>query len=286
MGFGGSLCIVMIQAILSDLYGERRIIALTESNIAASASASLAPLAVGGFQRVGIGWRSALFLAMVMLALISVRFHDAPVPDARQSSVRPGSTGHRALPRSFWAYWVVVYLVVSIEWGLIVWGADFLANVVGLSKTDASTTMSVFLMAMLAGRILGSRLARMMPGTAILLMALGVSLVGFPIFWLARLAFLNVAGLFIAGLGVANLFPLTMSTAVGTAPQQSNVASARVSLGTGMAILSAPLILGWIADQVSLQNAYGMVALLLMMAIAIVFFAGRTTGSQGVSSCP
>ena len=84
------------------------------------------------------------------------------------------------------------------------------------------------------------------------------------------MAILNIVGLFITGLGVANIFPLTLSVAVGVAANQSNAASARITVGGGLAILSAPLILGWTADQLDIYNAYGLVFILLMGATTIV----------------
>ena len=162
-----------------------------------------------------------------------------------------------------------------VIWGLVFWGADFLANTVGLSKVSAVSVMSMFFLAMVMGRYIGSHLTRVMPSTSLLLIALGISLVGFPIFWLAPLAPVNLAGLFIAGFGVANLFPLTMATAVGVASQQSDVASARVSLGAGLAILIAPLLLGWTADQLTIRNAYGIVTVLLVGAIAVAAVTNR-----------
>ncbi len=279
MGSVGSLLLVMIQATLSDRHGQQRAIALTESNIAASVCATLAPVFVGGFQRVGIGWRGALFLAVVIFALVATRFQKESIPEARLPADRSGSTG-QALPLSFWTYWMVICLGASIEWCLIFWGADFLENVVGLRKVDAVTTMGIFFMAMVLGRIAGSRLTRLAPSATLLLIAIGISLAGFPIFWLARFAPLNVAGLFIAGFGVANLFPLTLSIATGVAPAQADVASARISLGAGLAILIAPLTLGWTADQFNIQNAYGIVALLLVIAAVVTFLANRLAVGQ------
>jgi fucose permease len=275
MGICGSVAISMIQAILADRHGEHRTIALTESNVAASLSACLAPLCIGGFQRLGVGWQGALFLPLVTFALIVGRFHREPVSDSAGSTVRPESSARVALPFAFWAFWVVICLVVSIEWCLGVWGADFLENVVGLSKVQASTTMSVFLGAVVIGRMVGSRLTRVLPSVALLLAALAVTLVGFPIFWLARFAPVNIAGLFIAGLGVANFYPLTMSIAVGLAPGPSDTASARVSLGVGVAVLVAPLLLGWAADQYSLQIAYSLVPVFLALAAAVVVLNRR-----------
>lgn len=277
IGLGGSLSVVMIQAILSDKYGAQRATALTEANIAASASPALAPLLVGGFQRIGIGWRGVLSLPAVVLALMAARLRHIPVPETQRITLRSKVAGERALPASFWAYWFVIFFSVSIEWCLIAWGADFLEEGVGLSKVNASTAMSVFLLAMLIGRIAGSRLTHVMQPMPILLLAFGDALAGFLVFWRAGIPILNLAGLFVAGLGIANLFPLTMSLAVGIAPQQSDIASARVFLGTGSAIFVTPPLLGWVADQVDIQSALGMVALMLVAALVVTFISSRVS---------
>jgi fucose permease len=116
----------------------------------------------------------------------------------------------------------------------------------------------------------GSRLTRRWSSYSLLLIALGITLAGFPLFWLARLPVLNILGLFITGLGIANHYPLTLSLAIGLAAGQSNTASARASLGVGSALLTAPLLLGWLADRLSLQYAYAIVPVLIMTALVIV----------------
>jgi fucose permease len=101
-------------------------------------------------------------------------------------------------------------------------------------------------------------------------MALVLTLGGFLLFWLGQSATINIVGLFITGLGIANLYPLTLSIAIGLAADQSNQASARASLGVGTALLTAPLLLGWLADRFSLQQAYGMVIVVIVVACGIV----------------
>lgn len=274
MGFLGTLMLALIQTTLSDHHGEQRAIALTEANVGASLSASLAPVFVGSFERWGLSWRLALLLGVVAFVWLAVRFRRQPLPERQAVSNRAQAAG-QSLPLVFWAYWLVIFVGVSIEWCLIFWGADFLEKVIGLSQVDATTMMSIFLGAMVVGRFVGSRLSRLFPGATLLLLALGITVIGFPIFWLARFAPLNLAGLFIAGLGVANMFPLTLAVALNVVPAQADVASPRISLGGGTAILLAPLILGWTADQLNIQNAYGIVAVLAVMAAAITFWANR-----------
>lgn len=274
MGFLGSLLLIMIQTTLADRYGEQRAIPITESNVAASLTASFAPLVVGGFQATLIGWRGALFLALGVMVLLGLSFYRVAIPEAKPSLTQSAS-GRRRLPPVFWAYWIVNFIGVSIEWCLIFWGADFLEKVIGLSQINAVTLMSVFLGAMVLGRFAGSRLSRVIPSARLLLGAMIITLIGFPLFWLARLAPLNIAGLFIVGFGVANLFPFTLATAISVSPQQVDQASARISMGSGVAIFMAPLLLGWVADQLAIQNAYGIVLFLAFIAIVVVVAANR-----------
>ena len=278
MGGLGGLVLVTIQATLADRHGERRAIALTESNIVASAAATLVPLCIGGFQNIGLGWRAALYLMTPVLLLLALCFRRVPLPAAHQSSVGALASS-RALPSAFWAYWAVVVLAVSIEWCIIFWGANFLVSVVGLNEVIASTIMSVFFLAELLGRGAASWLTRRASSARLLVAALLLTMVGFPIFWLAPFAPLNIFGLFLAGLGIANLFPLTLSIAVGIRPEQSNVASARISLGIGIALLVAPLALGWAADHIGIQEAYSLVAVLLLLALIVTLAASRIAGS-------
>jgi fucose permease len=269
MGFGSSLTQVMIQALLADQHGERRSIAFTESNVAASLSATLTPIVIGSLQRLGIDWRAISLLVILFLTLVAVTFYRQSIPDAAAAQIQSIEDG-RHLPFSFWLYWMVLFLVVAVEMSMVVWANDFLITIAGLSRIDAALGFSAFPAAMLIGRIAGSRLTRRWSSLTLLLFFLTITLIGFPIFWLARLATFNIIGLFITGLGIANLFPLTLSIAVGLAADQSNKASARVSLGVGTALLTAPLLLGWLADHVSLQSAYGIVIVLMVAACVIV----------------
>jgi MFS family permease len=265
MGFLGTLLLVVIQAALSDHHGPGRAIALTEANTGASLAAGLAPLLVGAAVRLGLGWRAAALAGVVGLLLLLIFFRRQSIPEAPPLIVEhEGRT--RPLPRLYWAYWTVLVLSVAIEWSLVFWGADFLNSVVGLSRTGAVTLMSVFFVAMVGGRFAGSRLTRRLPAANLLLLALAVALSGFLVYWLSILPAANVIGLFIAGLGVANLFPLALSVATGVAAEQANRASARLTLGGGLAIMTAPLILGWTADQIGLQGAFGIVVVLFALA--------------------
>lgn len=274
IGIGSSLTQIMIQALLSDQHGERRAIAFTEANVAASFSTLLAPLIIGALPHLGLDWRMFPLLAIMLLAFLGTFFYRDAIPDGNTMQAASASAKTK-LPFSFWLYWMVLFLVVAIEMAIAVWATDFLANVAGLGKTNAALAFGAFPAAMLIGRYLGSRLTQTQSSQTLLPIALSVTLLGFPIFWLGRAAIFNILGLFIAGLGIANLYPLTLSIAVGVAADQSNAASARASLAVGTALLSVPLLLGWLSDRIGIQIAYGIVILCTALALALVIFSHR-----------
>lgn len=274
MGLFGSILSITIQAALSHQHREHRAVALTEMNVAASVSASLVPLFIGGFHRIGFGWRGALFLAAIALILITLRYRQVSIPIPERTPAEVTAQSQR-LPRTFWIYWAVMFLGVSIEYCLFFWGADFLETAGGLVKSNAASAMSVFVLSGFAGRILFSRLSRTMRTETLLLSAITITFLGFPIFWLATFAPLNILGLIIAGFGVANFYPLILSLALGAAESQSDTATARLSIGTGMAIFISPFVLGLLADQLALREAFGLVIVMLAVVAAVSLFANH-----------
>lgn len=272
MGLLGSFVMVMVQASLADKYGALRSIAFTESNVAASLATVFVPLVIGFGEGTGFGWRVSLWLTVGAWVALLLVFRNERFP---QPAPRPVDQRKQPLPMRFWLYWLVIFFSVSVEWCLGFWGADFLENRAGLGRVTASTLMSVFFAAMVVGRLIGSRLTRRMESSGLLIAASAIVVIGFPLFWLAQVPLLNVIGLFISGIGIANLYPLTLSVATSIDPARSNTASARASLGAGAAILITPQILGAIADQIGIYGAFGIAAVLSLVVTALAVLARR-----------
>lgn len=273
MGFAGTTLLATLQSSLSDHHGPFRALALTEANVVASATTIMAPLFVGGFARIGLGWRTAFVLPTLAWAILALRARSQQIPD----TVEEHGGVHRpaTLPRIFWFYWLALILGVAVEWSIISWGADFLVEAGALARADASLVMSAFFVAMLVGRATGTTLARRAEIVPLLLGAMGTGLAGFLVFWLVPLAALRIGGLFLAGLGVANMFPYLLSIGMSVAGTNTDLGSARLTVGSGSAILLAPLVLGWIADRAGIASAYQLVAVLFVLAIAVVLVTRR-----------
>jgi hypothetical protein len=267
MGTLGTLVLVLVPAILADEHGARRAVALSEANVVSSTSAMLAPLLVGALANTSLGWRAALLLSLLLLAPLALQLRGLTLPASSQAGPAVPSAGR--LPHGYWAYWLVLVGCVSMEFCMIFWTADFLHLVAHVPRALASALVSVFLGAMLLGRLAGSGLTRLFPPDRLLLPALAIVGAGFPLYWLAPLTPIRIVGLFLSGAGIANLYPLVLSLAIGAAPGASALASARATLASATAIGTAPLLLGWLADRSGIDRAYGvMVALLLLTLLS------------------
>jgi hypothetical protein len=117
-----------------------------------------------------------------------------------------------------------------------------------------------------------------------------VTALGFLVFWQVRDVAVVAAGLVVAGLGVANLYPSTLALAVGAARDLIDQATARASLASGTAIIALPLLLGRMADRVGITPAFGLVGVLTVLAaallLAVTALLSRTPGlpAQGTQS--
>jgi MFS family permease len=279
MGVTGSFIPVLVSSILSDHYGAQRSIALAEVNLFASGSAAIAPLLVGWFSRMTsfplAGWRFAVLIVAIVPWLLWWFNRKTAIPE---ETVRPDCLNNDnvknagTLPTRYWILWAAIVLAVSIEFCMIFWSADYLEKIHGFRKADAALFVSLLLAGMILGRFLGSRLIKRFSERKGIIASLALLLLGFLLFWLVQVPLISTTGLFLTGLGIANLYPFILSLALETAGSKAVQASARASLASGVAILSLPLILGRLADLLGIRMAYGVIIILLAgLAMIIVY---------------
>jgi fucose permease len=167
---------------------------------------------------------------------------------------------------------------------MVFWSADYLEKVLRMTKADSAQAVSLFLAAMILGRILGSRLVQRYSTRAVVTVSILIAAIGFLLFWRSENILIGLSGLFITGLGVANLYPLILSLAISAADGNTVQAGARATLASGTAILALPLALGRLADAVGIRSAYGVVLLLLISVFLINQIAGKNSHTETVAS--
>jgi len=283
MGLVGSLILAIVPAALSDQHGEMKAVALSEANVIASLFATFAPLMVGWFAHSFGGWR----MALGMMACVPILMFLALGKNSSPIAAFTDSESHAAdgpLPALFWIYWVAIFLGVSVEFCMVFWSADYLERVLGLIKADAAQAVSLFLAAMIVGRFLGSRLVQRFSTRTVVSISILIASIGFLLFWRAESSLFGLSGLFITGLGVANLYPLILSLAISAANGNTVQAGARATLASGTAILALPLALGRLADAVGIRSAYGVVILLLVSVFLINQIAQRNSVARRLAN--
>jgi fucose permease len=278
MGLIGSLILAIVPSALSERHREMKAVALSEANVIASLFATAAPLLVGWFAASGAGWRWALGIMAGAPLLMFLGLGKDPAP-AASFSEEPARL-KRTLPLLFWLYWLAIILGVSVEFCMIFWSANYLEQALGMIKADAARAVSLFLAGMILGRLLGSRLVQRFSARTVVFVSILIASVGFLMFWKPISNLFGLSGLFLAGLGVANLYPLILSLAINAAQGDTVQAGARATLASGAAILSLPLALGRLADAIGIASAYGLVILLLAGVFFIILVAGRTAPAQ------
>ena len=286
LGFAGTTMLTLTQATLSDRHGSRRDRALTEANVGAAGCAVLAPLILGLLHTAtGTGWRLALVLPAVLLAGLYLRYRHRslrhlPLRHTNTNTSTATATGRREpLSPTCRVLATLVAASMGVEFCLVYFGAELLVST-GLGVAQAATAMSTFYLGLLVGRVGGALLTRRSGRTvALLWTSLAVTTAGFLLVWLIGIPVLAVVGLLVCGLGVANLYPLSLALTLAAAPDNSDTANARTQLLGGTVVTTAPYLLGTLADHVGLHAAFTIEAALLAGA-ATLLLTGLTIGRR------
>ncbi|MFI5713225.1 MFS transporter [Kribbella sp. NPDC051620] len=265
VGLGGALLILIAPLLLSGPTAAAR---LTRVNAFASASGILAPLAIGAADKVVSTGRLAMLAAVPPLLLLAViagpgatHQQHQPAHDQRAPALRMDRQVVLQVARG----WVRVVLAVAVEFCFVIWAVARLLDS-GLTIAGAALLGSAFPIGMAVGRAIGPLHLRgwspIVPGGLLAIAGtLLVSLFGTPA--------VVTAGLVVAGIGVAPLYPVTLAALVATPGLSSARLAALGASASGVAILLAPAVLAALAGVVDLRTAF-LVTLPLLAALFLV----------------
>ncbi len=205
----------------------------------------------------------------------------------------PSRVPRGRLPGVFWIAAAMLFCMTAAEWCITAWGATFVEDAAGVSTDTAVTLMAGYFGGVVAGRMLGSRLARRHDPAGLLAAALAVTGAGFAVLWPSTGLAQALVGLSLVGIGLGNLFPMGMAVTVALAPGRAALAGGRAVAMASFAVLLAPLTVGALADATSLTAALGVVPVLLVLAAVGLTLVGqartRASGALGAAvapSCP
>ncbi len=288
LGALGALVPALLPALLADLHGPRRAEAYAGQAICAYVFGLAAPLIAGACIWAGLGWRVAVLIGAASGIAIALGFRRTPIieapRDAQASHPTEGLTIARGqLPAAYWAYWVLLIAGCGVEFCILFWAPAYLENVVGLAPATAAASAAGFPLGMLLGRIALRFLVGRVALRRLLIAALALVFAGFLIYWGVGWPPAAVLGVFLIGLGVAPLYPLSTDFAIGAAPLNRDVASMRLAIAFGLSLLLTPIALGALADEVGLGSAHLALPALILAAYAS-FFAGQALQKRATAA--
>jgi MFS family permease len=237
---------------------------------------------LGGLLAGGLSATVHLLVLAVIGLLVTVVAGRAlgrhPVPEVPErlpapEGDRPGNGRARRL--------VLVFGLIALctaygEGAMADWGALHLSQDLGAGPGTAAAGYAVFALAMTMGRLSGTAVVQRFGAARALIAGGTTATAGMLLGALAPTAWWACAGFAVAGLGLANIFPIALARAGETGgPDGVAVAS---TVGYGGMLLGPPAI-GFLAEAAGLPAALTTVALLAALAAGIAYATrGAHTG--------
>ncbi len=267
--FFGNIIVVTVNSFISVHQGHASPAAYTENLALAALMGLLAPLAVGAAATTAVGWRAGLVVAVVAFFALEIwRGRNVSTYGTSGEVVTRKEGG--ALPAA--TYWAVVagMLYIGAEFCFSLWGATFLREQTGLSPAAAAAGLSTYLGGLFVGRVLGSGLARKMSAELLLRISMMTGIVVFLIAWLLSSPVGVLGLLFVTGVSLSLVWPLSLARIMRSAGPNVDRASALTLACTTAAIGIAPFALGTLAGSMSVHAAFLLVPGMLIVAFVAI----------------
>ncbi len=194
-----------------------------------------------------------------------------PLPEgpgaSRSDRSRPAGGAKRAR-RLVLVFGLIALCTAYGEGAMADWGALHLSQDLAAGPSLAAAGYAVFALAMTAGRLSGTAVVQRFGPTRALITGGSTATAGMLLGALAPTAWAACAGFAVAGLGLANIFPIAIARA-GEADGPDGVAVAS-TVGYGGMLLGPPAI-GFLAEAFGLPVALTTAALLAAVAAAVAY---------------
>ncbi len=267
--FFGNISVVCVSAFIADHQGPASPAAFTE-NLGITAFAGLiAPLGVGLAASSVLGWRAGLLVAVACFAAIEgargrrLAVFGLPVAKGTERDRSP-------MPSLTWWALIAGTCYVGAEFCLSLWGVDLLRERGDLSPAAAAAGLSTVLGGIFVGRVLGLRLTERVNPERLLRGALVMGLAAFMVAWLATMPVVLLTAFFFTGVGLALVWPMSMTRIMFSAQGRNDRAAALTLAMVTAAIGAAPFALGAFSEVVGIHTAFLIVPGLLVTSLVLV----------------
>ena len=269
-GFGGGFLAMTSTRLLLEQHGKNGNRVFLESAAVAALTSAIGTIIIGSLAGTSIDWRLG-YIVIILLSLM-LRFLDRTnegeihIPD-------PSGPAKGKLPGKFWLALLATVSSIACEMGTSFWSSALIQKNTGASAASSTFIVTIFFTGMFIGRMSGSISLEKLSLDKTAFLTLGITFCGYLILWSAHSTGLAYLGLGVIGLGLSVQYPVGVARAVLFAPQLGDVAVGRISIGTGVAVATGPLLLGFLGDHFGVSRGFLMLPAIIVIAIVLVMLS-------------
>jgi fucose permease len=267
-----------INAVIADARRTARARALNLLHGVYGIGAAVSPLIIGSLVDSGLLWRWVLGgtgLIWLAYSLVVHRFYRAERLETPAGTVQPLNLG-MLRERPFLALFLIAFVYNGVAVSLLTWIAVFTQDSAGFSTFVSVSMISVFYVALTAGRFLCALVAeRLGYAGTLLLLAFGVTLT-YPLVVLGSHPLVVGAGVFLTGLSLSGLFPTALADGARRYAAQTGIVTGTLNVALTLGSLVPPLWTGIVAGMAGLQMALGVNYSLVLLLIILARYLGRS----------
>ena len=277
VGLGSALVVNSMVTQLSHHFPVNSSGPISQASGVASAGYVLGTLIVGAIAGTTFSWRIGLLLVIPASVVLYVATKDAIATEHTPDKNGPQ---RGSLNGKFWIAWIGFVACISSEFATTFWAAALVRNRVGSSASVSTICIVALGVGMGLGRWFGPQILRRYSLDFQIKAVMLVQFLGFGILWFSHTMWISLLALLTVGLGLSMQFALASLRLIGFSQGRPDLAIAKSSLGTGVAIALAPFLLGVLGDHLGISRAYLMVPVLIIVAFSTIATIPSTYTTQ------
>ena len=217
----------------------------------------------------GLSVTNATCISLLIMAAIIAIFSGKLLEYGDDSN--PEEKAHLiAIPKGVVVFFsIVTGISFLVEGAVMDWSGIFITEVHNMDIALAGTGYSIYSAAMLLCRFGGDAAVRRLGRKTVALGGMVISCLGFLLLILSPWEEGTFASFFIMGIGLANVVPVVFSIMGKQKDMPSAQAIAAVSTVGYMGVLGGPAAIGFISNATSLNIAFGIIAILIVIQTLI-----------------
>ncbi len=267
-----------INAMIADANPDSRARALNVLHGVYAVGATISPLVFGFVLQWGVRWRwtvAATGLIWLVYGGISSFFYRSNGPSVGEDARGQGLDWGMLRNAGFLSLFLIAFIYNGVAYSLLAWVALFMQESAGLGTLASISSVSVFYVALTAGRFICAAFAERIGYARTLLVLAVVLIVIYPLMLLSTDPIVLMIGVFFTGLSLSGLFPTALAYGSRLYPDKSGAVTGLLNVAMTAGAMLPPWWTGELADIWSFQTALGINYSMAWILIAVCVVLGR-----------